>query len=124
MRKKSGKDTRVLDVLATRANLKSRLIELSAMTQGEELEPADLENRKTFEGHHNDRPLREILSEFLTARQALVTQLEAADQADWLRSAIHPRLKTSMRLLDLAFFVAEHDDHHLATISELLRSTP
>ena len=89
-----------------------------------ELEPADLENRKTFEGHHNDRPLREILSEFLTARQALVTQLEAADQADWLRSAIHPRLKTSMRLLDLAFFVAEHDDHHLATISELLRSTP
>jgi hypothetical protein len=29
-----------------------------------------------------------------------------------------------MRLLDLAFFIAEHDDHHLATISELLRSTP
>jgi hypothetical protein len=53
----------------------------------------------------------------------LVTQLEGADQADWVRSALHPRLKTPMRLLDLAFFVAEHDDHHLATISELLRST-
>src|SRR5262245_33880708 len=41
MRKKAGKDTRVLDVIATRANLKSRLIELGAMTQGEELESAD-----------------------------------------------------------------------------------
>ena len=88
-----------------------------------ELEPADLENRKTFEAHHNDRPLREILSAFRTAREDLVTQFEGADQADWVRSALHPRLKTSMRLLDLAFFIAEHDDHHLATISELLRST-
>jgi hypothetical protein len=41
MRKKSGQDTRVLDVIATRANLKSRLIELGAMTQGNELESAD-----------------------------------------------------------------------------------
>ncbi|HEY7028811.1 MAG TPA: DinB family protein [Gemmatimonadales bacterium] len=82
-----------------------------------------MENRKSFEAHHNDRPLREILSEFRTARADLVTQFEGADQADWVRSALHPRLKTPMRLLDLAFFVAEHDDHHLATISELLRST-
>jgi uncharacterized damage-inducible protein DinB len=89
-----------------------------------ELEAADLENRKTFQAHHNDRPLREILSDFRTAREAMVSQLEAADQADWVRSALHPRLKTPMRLLDLAFFVAEHDDHHLATISELIRSTP
>jgi mannitol/fructose-specific phosphotransferase system IIA component (Ntr-type) len=26
-----------------------------------------------------------------------------------------------MRVVDLAFFVAEHDDHHLAAISELIR---
>jgi hypothetical protein len=41
MRKESGKDTRVLDVIATRANLKSRLIALGAMTQSQELESAD-----------------------------------------------------------------------------------
>jgi hypothetical protein len=41
MRRKSGKDTRVLDVLASRANLKARLIELEAMTQAQELESAD-----------------------------------------------------------------------------------
>jgi hypothetical protein len=41
MRKKSGKDTRVLDVIATRANLKSWLVDEEAMTEGQELESAD-----------------------------------------------------------------------------------
>ncbi len=81
---------------------------------------ADLENRKTYEAGHNDRPLHEVLGHFRSARQELVAQLDRADEADWLRSSVHPRLKTPMRLLDLAFFVAEHDDHHLATITELL----
>jgi predicted short-subunit dehydrogenase-like oxidoreductase (DUF2520 family) len=26
-----------------------------------------------------------------------------------------------MRLLDFAFFIAEHDDHHLAAMTELIR---
>jgi uncharacterized damage-inducible protein DinB len=85
------------------------------------LHPADLDNRATHEAHHNARPLRELLDRFARARADLVTQLESADQADWLRSALHPRLKQPMRLLDLAFFIAEHDDHHLATITELRR---
>lgn len=85
------------------------------------LQEADLENRKTYNAHHNDRPLAELEAGFSTARQELVTQLENADEADWLRSARHPRLKVNMRLLDLAFFVAEHDDHHLATVTDILR---
>lgn len=86
------------------------------------LQPADLENRRTHEAHHNARPLPELLGTFERARLDLVDQLERADEADWLRSAMHPRLQTPMRLLDLAFFAAEHDDHHLATITSLLRS--
>lgn len=35
-------------------------------------------------------------------------------------SALHPRLKTPMRVIDLAYFVAEHDDHHLSRVRELL----
>jgi hypothetical protein len=27
-----------------------------------------------------------------------------------------------MRLIDIAYFVAEHDDHHLATVRALLRA--
>ena len=36
-------------------------------------------------------------------------------------SALQPRLKTKIRVIDLVFFIAEHDDHHLARISELKR---
>lgn len=85
------------------------------------LQDADLENRRTWDAHHNDRPLAELVDGFESARRLLVRQLDSADEADWLRSARHPRLHVSMRLLDLAYFVAEHDDHHLATISEHLR---
>jgi len=82
---------------------------------------ADLENRRTHEAGHNARPFAAVLAAFQAARGALVVQLEAADAADWARSAVHPRLQSPMRLLDLAFFVAEHDDHHLATVTMLLR---
>jgi uncharacterized damage-inducible protein DinB len=85
------------------------------------LNPADLENRQTHGARHNDRAIAELLDRFRAARGELVAQLESADEADWLRSALHPRLQTPMRLLDLAFFIAEHDDHHLATITGLLR---
>jgi len=81
----------------------------------------DVENHRTEEAHHNEHALADILSGFELARAELVSQLEQADEADWLRSARHPRLNVNMRLLDLAFFVAEHDDHHLATVTDVLR---
>ena len=87
----------------------------------EMLQAADLDNRGTHEAGHNQRSIGELLSGFEVARGALVNRLEAADEKAWLRSAKHPRLDMQMRLLDLAFFVAEHDDHHLATITELRR---
>ena len=85
------------------------------------LQEADLLNRKTDEANHNARRLGELVDGFRSARGELVRQLEQADEADWLRTARHPRLAVAMRLLDHAFFVAEHDDHHLATITEHLR---
>ena len=56
------------------------------------LTAADLDNRKTHQANHNAFPLAP------------------------------KRLRTPMRLIDLALFVAEHDDHHLARIGELLRA--
>jgi len=35
--------------------------------------------------------------------------------------SVHPRLQQPMRLVDSLYFVAEHDDHHIAKISGLLR---
>ena len=51
----------------------------------------------------------------------VVGRLEARSPQLLERTALHPRLEKPMTVVDLFFFVAEHDDHHLAQISELLR---
>lgn len=86
----------------------------------ESLRPADLQNRKTHEANHNEKPIREILAAFRAARSELVARLDTLDQDLIVRTALHPRLRTSMRVLDSIFFIAEHDDHHLATITALI----
>ena len=62
-----------------------------------------------------------ILAAFRRERMELVRRLDAYDEAFVQQTALHPRLKTPVRVIDLAFFIAEHDDHHLARISELIR---
>jgi len=85
------------------------------------LRAADLTNHKTFAANHNSSAAEDVLLSFRAARLAFVERLDDLDQAFILRTARHPRLKKEMRVLDLAFFIAEHDDHHLARISELIR---
>ncbi len=86
-----------------------------------ELRPADLQNEKTKLANHNATPANELLDRFRKLRQQTMGMLEGIDEAIILRSALHPRLKTPMRTMDLFLFVAEHDDHHLARITELLK---
>ena len=50
--------------------------------------------------------------------------LEGLATEDFARTAWHPRLNVSMRLVDHLLFIAEHDDHHLARIWELRRKKP
>ena len=87
-----------------------------------ELTKADLQNRKTEEANHNVSSLESILSEFRIAREAMLRRVDELDPLVFVRAIPHPRLKTPMRLVDHLFFVAEHDDHHLARIWELLHS--
>jgi len=84
-----------------------------------QLHPADLENRRTQEAAHNDRPISNILAEFSAARGRIVDRLVRMSPAELARTALHPRLRQPMSVVDLCFFVAEHDDHHLRTIDEL-----
>jgi uncharacterized damage-inducible protein DinB len=89
----------------------------------ERLKTADLTNRKTHEAGHNKSPLESILSSFRSERSKLVGKLESLDPAAFSKTALHPRLNAPMRLIDHIFFVAEHDDHHLARISILLKQS-
>jgi uncharacterized damage-inducible protein DinB len=87
-----------------------------------ELSLADLRNRKTDEADYNARPLERILTEFRAARGRLLKRVEEVDAALFGQSIPHPRLKTPMRLVDHLYFVAEHDDHHLARMWELVNA--
>jgi uncharacterized damage-inducible protein DinB len=86
----------------------------------DQLTATDLQNRKTDKANYNARPLDEILNEFRAARARLLRRVDELDASLFARSIPHPRLKTPMRLVDHLYFVAEHDDHHLARIWELL----
>ena len=88
----------------------------------DQLTVADLTNRKTDKANHNARPLEQILTEFRARREELLKHLDELDASLFARAIPHPRLKTPMRLADHLYFVAEHDDHHLARIWELVNA--
>ena len=86
------------------------------------LRAADVTNRQTEAANHNARPLDEVLEHLRRSRATVVGRLESLDGEVFGRVAFHPRLNVPMRLVDMMFFQAEHDDYHLASISELLRA--
>jgi uncharacterized damage-inducible protein DinB len=84
-----------------------------------ELRSADLSNQKTHEANHNSRSVGDLMADFRNERKKLVENLEKMNEQDLKKTSLHPRLKTPMKVIDLAYFVAEHDDHHLAQITFL-----
>jgi hypothetical protein len=87
----------------------------------EVLRAADMENRKTYAAGHNNRKLADLLGEFRSARSHFIVRLKTVDPR---LTALHPRLNKPMRVVDMALFVAEHDDHHLALMRRLAESAP
>jgi uncharacterized damage-inducible protein DinB len=87
----------------------------------ETLRPADLTNKASREADYNSKPINEILTAFRQEREDFVGQLDQLSEKQVLTSAFHPRLNQPMRIIDLVFFVAEHDDHHLSTITALMK---
>ncbi len=91
------------------------------LTGKQEMRPADLQNTKTTTAGHGGVATDELLSRFRGVRTQTVALLEKLDETGIFKFALHPRLKTPLRTMDLFLFVAEHDDHHLARITELAR---
>jgi DinB family protein len=78
------------------------------------LSSADMENRATESANHGQAPIADILTRLRAGRLELVRKLEQLTAGEVAITALHPRLRKPMRLLDWVYFVAEHDDHHLA----------
>jgi len=91
---------------------------------GDTLTAADLRNRKTDEANHNARDVKDVAAAFREARSRLLERVGDLPAGAFARTKLHPRLKQPMRLVDHLYFAAEHDDHHLAVIWELIRPAP
>ena len=85
------------------------------------LRPADMSNAKTYEANHNDKSIDELIGRFEKGRTELVTRFESLDDDTQVFQSLHPRLQLPMKPVDMAFFTAEHDDHHLADIRHILK---
>jgi len=77
-------------------------------------------NQKTNLGNHNQQTLQQLLSEFKRVRNILLFDLTSFSDKELINTAMHPRLEVKMRIVDLAYFIAEHDDHHIAKIITIL----
>jgi len=86
----------------------------------ERLTPADPKNRLTWETDHDAVPIEAIISRFRSHRDELVADMRRLSDTQIAAMSVHPRLGHPLRLIDWAYFVAEHDDHHLAAAKQAL----
>jgi len=75
-----------------------------------------------FEPRHdyNKQSVHEVLAYFLKNRTKNIDRYETLNEDDIAKSSLHPRLKVMMTPVDLAWFDAEHDDHHLVRMNEII----
>jgi len=90
------------------------------LARKEILRAADMTNKKTYGANHNEKDIGDLLLDFYNKRSRFVFRLQQLDDETLNFRSLHPRLKIPARPVDLAFFTAEHDDHHLASMREIL----
>ncbi|HNP97169.1 MAG TPA: DinB family protein, partial [Cyclobacteriaceae bacterium] len=80
------------------------------------LSPAVFEPKKDY----NKMSVNQVVSIFNENRKKNLELYQNLSEADLKKESVHPRLKVMMNPVDLAMFDAEHDDHHLVKINEIL----
>jgi hypothetical protein len=90
---------------------------IAEMIQGEvQLSPAVFEPRQDY----NKQDIDTVIAYFISNRNRNLDRYKSLADADLGKASLHPRLKVMMNPVDLAYFDAEHDDHHLVRINEIL----
>lgn len=80
------------------------------------ISPAVFEPKQDY----NALPVGKILKLFRGNRTKNIERYSRLSESELLMASLHPRLKMMMTPVDLAWFDAEHDDHHLVRINEIL----
>lgn len=81
------------------------------------MSPAVFEPKKDY----NSMSIADVIELFKESRAANLEVYHRLAEADLAKTSLHPRLKVMMNPVDLAMFDAEHDDHHLVKINEILK---
>lgn len=84
-----------------------------------EMSPADLNNTATNKALFNQYNIDKLLDDLEQERQITIQLLRGFKGNDFEYSLFHPRLNQPMRVIDLMFFVVEHDAHHCHAILNL-----
>lgn len=71
---------------------------------------------------YNPWSIEKVVAFFKTTRLSNLKKYERISASDLRKSSLHPRLKIQMTPVDLAWFDAEHDDHHLVKIANILKT--
>jgi uncharacterized damage-inducible protein DinB len=69
---------------------------------------------------YNPWPVGKVLEYFLKTRNENIAKYRSLSESDLKKSSVHPRLKVQMTPVDLAWFDAEHDDHHMVRMNEII----
>lgn len=71
---------------------------------------------------YNSKTVEEVIDYFKKNRLANLEKYKSLLDQELENASLHPRLKIQMTPVDLAWFEAEHDDHHLVRINEIISS--
>jgi N-acetylglutamate synthase-like GNAT family acetyltransferase/uncharacterized damage-inducible protein DinB len=88
-----------------------------------EMSPADLNNSATDDMNFNTFGLQELINTFADQRTKTIDFLGSLQKSDFTKRSTHPRLQQPMRIIDLMYFVAEHDLHHLNAVLNLINKS-
>ncbi|MBN8860062.1 MAG: GNAT family N-acetyltransferase [Sphingobacteriales bacterium] len=88
-----------------------------------EMSPADLNNSATDRMDFNTFSLQELINNFRHQRTKTIDFLNNLQKSDFTKRSIHPRLQQPMRIIDLMHFVAEHDQHHLNAVLNIINKS-
>jgi DinB superfamily len=87
------------------------------------LSDINLKDQQPIIQGHRLRAVGDVLEEFRLKRLAFAKRVERLHRGALEHVAYHACQDRSMRPMDMLFWIAEHDDHHLASIRGLLTSS-
>ena len=84
------------------------------------LTPTDLDNNATTKAGFNNYDITALIAKFAEERKQTLSLLDSINLQDHTHTSLHPRMQQPMRLIDILYFTAEHDDHHLGVVGEMI----